>query len=208
MMLDTLLAMDLALILTFVSAGVLLNLTPGADVMFATACGVSGGWRGGVAASAGIALGAFGHSVLAAIGISAALMAMPWAYDAIRYAGAAYLLFLAFRAWRGPGEIGQAKGATSLRRAAIRGFLTNMLNPKVALFVLAFLPQFTQAQAGPVWQQILILGVMFSVTAFAVTAGYGAAAGLFGASLRRVSGVMNKVTAIIFGGLAARLLMD
>ena len=83
-----------------------------------------------------------------------------------------------------------------------------MLNPKVALFVLAFLPQFTQAQAGPVWQQILILGVMFSATAFAVTAGYGAAAGLFGASLRRVSGVMNKVTAIIFGGLAARLLMD
>lgn len=207
-MIDTLLAMDPVLILTFVSAGIVLNLTPGADVVFATACGVSGGWRSGVAAAAGITLGGLGHTVLAAVGVSTMLMAMPGAYDAIRYAGAAYLMFLAVKAWRAPAEIGAARGATSLRRAAARGFLTNMLNPKVALFVLAFLPQFTRPEVGPIWQQILILGVLFCVTGFFVTAGYGAAAGVFGTALRRVSGIMNKVTAIVFGGLAARLLLD
>lgn len=207
-MLQTLLTMDPLLILSFMSAGILLNLTPGADVVFATASGISGGWRNGVAAAAGIALGSSAHVALAAIGVSAAIMALPGAYDAIRYVGAAYLVFLAIKAWRDSGELGTAEGARGPIHALKRGFWTNLLNPKVALFVLAFLPQFTRLDAGPVWQQILILGAIFVATGFVITSSYGAAAGLFGTVMRRASGTLNKLTAIVFGGLAARLLWD
>ncbi len=207
-MLQTLLTMDPVVILSFMTAGILLNLTPGADVVFVTASGISGGWRNGVAASMGIALGSISHVVLAAIGVSAAIMALPWAYDAIRYAGAAYLVFLAIKAWRSDGDVGEGQGAHSVTQALKRGFLTNLLNPKVALFVLAFLPQFTRLEVGPVWQQILILGAIFVATGLVVTSSFGIAAGVFGTTIRRASGTLNKLTAIVFGGLAARLMWD
>ena len=89
-----------------------------------------------------------------------------------------------------------------------RGFTTNALNPKVALFVLAFLPQFTDPATGPVWRQILTLGALFSVTGFFVTAGYGAAAGYAGRALGRATGWMNRLAAVVFAGLATRLLLD
>ncbi|MEP2530254.1 LysE family translocator [Shimia sp.] len=207
-MIETFLNMDPVTIATFLMAGIVLNLTPGADVVFATASGISGGWRFGVAAAFGIALGAVVHITLAAVGISAALMALPWAYDAIRYLGAAYLLYLAVKSWRAPPETGNTQGAKGARQAIRRGFLTNLMNPKVALFVLAFLPQFTALEAGPVWHQILILGGLFTVTVFFITAAYGAAAGIAGTALRGASGLMNKISAIVFGGLAAKLVMD
>lgn len=207
-MLQTLFTMDPVLVLSFMTAGILLNLTPGADVAFVTASGVSGGWRNGVAASVGIALGSISHVVLAAVGVSAAIMALPWAYDAIRYAGAAYLAFLAIKTWRYNGEMGTAQAVRGAVHALKRGFLTNLLNPKVALFVLAFLPQFTRLDVGPVWQQILILGAIFVATGLVITSIYGVAAGVFGTTIRRASGTLNKLTAIVFGGLAARLMWD
>ena len=192
---------------TFLGAGLLLNLTPGADVMFASASGVAGGPRNGVAAAFGVALGGVLHTVLAAAGLAVILQTHPHAYDAVRYAGAGYLLFLAVKSWRtGPARPGH--GAKGLRRAVARGFVTNALNPKVALFVLAFLPQFTDPATGPVWAQILTLGGLFSVTGFFVTAGYGAAAGYAGQALGRATGWLNRLAAVVFAGLAARLLLD
>lgn len=191
----------------FLGAGVLLNLTPGADVMFATASGLTGGARAGVAAAFGVALGGLLHTALAAAGLAALLAASPMAFEAVRWLGAGYLGFLAIRTWRaGPSH--EVAGSGSLVRAVRRGFVTNAMNPKVALFVLAFLPQFTNPASGPVWQQILVLGLMFCVTGFFVTAAYGALAGVAGQSLRRASGWLNKLAAAVFALLAVRLVLD
>ena len=207
-MLETLLAMDPLVIASFMGAGILLNLTPGADVLFAMASGLAGGWRAGVAAAIGITLGAGFHLTLAAFGISAALVALPHAYDVIRYLGAAYLAYLAWRSWTAAPTDATTRGATRLGPAIRRGFLTNAMNPKVALFILAFLPQFTNPDVGPLWHQILILGLIFASTGFVINAAYGALAGVLGGKLNAVGGALNRLSAIVFGGLAARLVFE
>lgn len=199
--------LDPSAVAAFVGAGVLLNLTPGADVMFATASGMSGGPRVGVAAAFGVALGGFWHAILAAAGLSALLAAFPLAYDAVRYAGAAYLVFLAWKTWRA-GPAGAGDGVQRLGRAIRRGFVTNALNPKVALFILALLPQFTSPESGSLWAQILTLGGIFAVTGFFITAGYGVAAGVVGAQLSRHARTLNRVSAVVYAALALRLVLS
>lgn len=192
-------------LLTFAAAGILLNLTPGSDVMFATASGIAGGPRAGMAAGAGVGLGGFWHIGLAALGVAALLAAYPAAMTGLRWFGAAYLLYLAYAAWTaGPAQT--TTGTARLGRAFWRGFVTNALNPKVALFVLAFLPQFTDPARGPVWQQILILGAVFTTTGMVITASYGALAGVAGRALAARMGAMNKLAAGIFGLLALRMI--
>lgn len=200
------LGLDPSAVAAFVGAGVLLNLTPGADVMFATASGVSGGPRAGAAAALGVSLGALWHTALAAAGLTALLAAFPVAYDAVRYAGAAYLVYLAWKTWRA-GAAAPGAGVQRLGRAIWRGFVTNALNPKVALFILALLPQFTAPAAGPLWAQILALGMIFAFTGFFVTAGYGVAAGIVGAKLTRHARVLNRVSAVVYAALALRLVL-
>lgn len=200
------LGLDPSVVLAFVGAGIVLNLTPGADVMFASASGLSGGPRAGAAAALGVALGALMHTVLAAAGLSALIAASPVLFELVRWAGAGYLLFLAWKAWRA-GAVPAQGGETRLIGAIRRGFLTNALNPKVALFILALLPQFTAPEAGPLWAQILALGAIFSVTGFFITAGYGMAAGLLGARLNRHARALNRVSAVVYGGLALRLVL-
>lgn len=201
------LGLDPVTLASFVGAGVLLNLTPGADVMFASASGIAGGPRTGVAAALGISLGSLMHTGLAALGLSALLLAVPPAYDAVRYLGAGYLVFLAVKAWRA-GAAPRVAGAPSLARAVRRGFVTNALNPKVALFILALLPQFTNPGTGPLWAQILFLGAVFATTGFLITAAYGAAAGFAGHALGRAMGALNKLAALVFAALAVRLVLD
>ncbi len=194
-------------LLAFAGAGVLLNLTPGADVMFATASGMAGGPRAGMAAGAGVGLGGFWHVGLAALGVAALLAAHPAAMTGLRWFGAGYLLYLAWTSWQaGPAQT--QNGSTSLSRAFWRGFVTNALNPKVALFVLAFLPQFTDPARGPVWQQILVLGAVFTLTGMCITAGYGAMAGFAGQALSARMGVMNKLAAGVFALLALRMIKE
>lgn len=206
-MIETLLLMDPTTVAAFLLAGIVLNLTPGADVMFATACGLSSGWRGGVAAAFGVALGSVVHVGLATVGISAAILAVPHAYDIIRWAGAIYLLWLAWAAWTAPPPEPD-QGRRTYQAAIRKGFVTNLLNPKVALFIMAFLPQFATPEIGPIWHQTLGLGLLFIVTGLVITSGYGAFAGLFGAALGKVQGVMGKVSALVFGGLAARIILE
>ncbi|MFZ5963484.1 LysE family translocator [Thalassococcus sp. BH17M4-6] len=207
-MLDTLLALPMSTLLAFAGAGILLNLTPGADVMFATASGMRGGARAGVAAALGVALGSVFHVALAVLGVAAALRAMPEALQVIRWAGAAYLLWLAWAAWTAEPETEDARGAQSLAIALRRGFVTNVLNPKVGLFILAFLPQFADPALGPVAPQMALLGAIFVATGLIITSAYGALAGLFGAGLRRHQRITNRIAAAVFGGLAARLVLD
>lgn len=192
----------------FLAAGIVLNLTPGADVMFATASGIAGGPRAGAVAGLGVGLGGLWHVGLAALGISALIAAHPAALLGLKWAGAVYLLWLAWKSWRATAAPALAGGERRALAALGRGFVTNALNPKVALFVLAFLPQFTDAARGPVWQQILVLGALFTLTGTAITAGYGALAGLAGRRLGARLGLLNRVAALMFGGLALRLVWE
>ncbi|MGR3501910.1 LysE family translocator [Pseudaestuariivita sp.] len=205
---DVLTGFDPALLVAFIAAGLLLNLTPGADFVFVSASGIAGGPRIGMAAALGINIGITVHVAMAAGGVSALLLADPASYDVIRYAGAAYLAWLAIQAWRDSGTLGKGRAAPSAAAAVRRGFFTNVLNPKTALFIFAFIPQFTDPAIGPVWMQILILGAIFQIFGMAFSLALGAAAGLFADRLRARVRVLNKITAILFGGLAARLVID
>jgi threonine/homoserine/homoserine lactone efflux protein len=150
-------------LLLFVIAGLALNLTPGPDLLYITARSLGQGWRAGAASSLGIAAGCLVHTAAAALGISALLQAAPLAYDAIRLAGAAYLVWLGVQALR-PRAAAAGVAALppeSLRRVFWQGFATNVLNPKVALFFLAFLPQFADPARGAFALQVLVLGLIF-----------------------------------------------
>ena len=204
-MIDLALSIPLLTYATFMGAAGLLYFTPGADMMFTIASGMRGGAASGVAAAGGIGLGVLGHVVIAAAGLAVLLLTYPIAYDALRYAGAAYLLWLAWHSWTDTAPPAQREGRRDIGRAFRRGFLTNILNPKVGLFVLAFLPQFADPAIGPVWQQILLLGALLTIGQLIVYSVIGGFAGVLAARLKRASGWMGKLSAIVFGGLAVRL---
>ena len=196
-------------LLAFLAAAIVLNLTPGADVLFATTCGLRGGPRAGAAAGLGAALGSLWHVGLSAFGLSALLVAVPNALTALRWFGAAYLLWLAWQSWHaGGGEVAEGEAARITPGAAMRrAFLINTANPKVALFMLAFLPQFTEPGLAPIWQQIVFLGLMVTVTGGIITGAYGALAGWLGGSLARRMSVLNRIAAIMLVILAARFVL-
>lgn len=207
-MFDLVFAFDPAVLTAFVLAGLLLNITPGADFIFVTASGISGGARIGMAAGVGINLGMVVHVSAAAAGVSTLLQAYPAAYDTIRYAGAAYLLYLAVQMWRSGDDAGSGSAAITIRTAIRRGFITNVLNPKTALFIFAFIPQFTDPAIGPLWQQILILGAIFQVNGFLFILALGAAAGTLSGLLRRHTRLLTRISSLMFGGLALRFALD
>lgn len=207
-MIDLALSIPLLTYVTFLGAALLLYLTPGADMMFTIASGLRGGPRAGIAAAFGIGLGVMGHVIIAAAGLAVLLITYPWAYDVVRYAGAAYLLWLAWHSWTTDTQPEERTGRSDILRAFRRGFLTNILNPKVGLFVMAFLPQFADPALGPVWEQILILGILLSLGELLTYCGLGAFAGLASDRIRGASRWMGKASAIIFGGLAVRIALD
>lgn len=195
----------------FLVAALALNLTPGADMTYVLARSVGQGRRAGVLSALGVAAGSIVHTVAAAVGLSALLMHSETAFLAIKYAGAAYLLYLAWRALRTPPP---ALGATPLPvsggRVFLEGALTNVLNPKVALFFLAFLPQFTDAGRGSVAWQIVFLGTLFNCGGTAVNVAValsGSAAAHLIRGSRRAAAVLRWFTAAVFAGLALRLVV-
>jgi len=204
-LLETAQAMELWGILSFMGAALVLYLTPGADMMFTLASGMRGGPRAGLAAAVGISLGVACHVLIAALGLAVLVAASPWALTAIRWAGAVYLAWLAYEAWRHAGEIEERAGRADVWRAFRRGFVTNILNPKVALFILAFLPQFAQPEAGPLWHQILILGGLLALGGLITDGAYGLFAGVMAQRLRRRATALGRLSSVIFGGLAVRL---
>ena len=202
---DTIANIPLASLLTFIGGGLLLNLAPGQDVMFATACGIKGGPRAGALAGLGVGLGVLFHLTLATVGLGAIAAEYPQVLTAVKYLGAAYLLLLAWQSWNAEPHALTTRTPESAWRIARRGALSNILNPKPVLFLLAFLPQFTNPAFGPIWQQILGLGLIFAFTGTLVTMGYGVVAGYVGHMLGKRLGLLNKIAAVMFAGLAIRL---
>jgi threonine/homoserine/homoserine lactone efflux protein len=150
----------------FVLSGFLLNITPGPDTLYILGRSSTQGWRAGAVAALGIGAGTLIHICAAALGLSAILAASATAFTAIKFIGAAYLLYVGISLIRSAGTSQSSRSAVAARPASMRGifiqgFLTNVLNPKVALFFLALLPQFVASDAGSKPLAFLFLGAIF-----------------------------------------------
>ncbi len=207
-MLDAASAMSGVSLGVFLGAVVILFVTPGPNMMFTIACGLAGGPRAGLAAGFGGAAGMIVHTAAVAAGLAALLHAAPGLYDAVRFGGAAYLIWLAVEAWRAGDALESRLGRDVPWRAFRRAFLTCLLNPKVAIFMLAFLPQFVDPEAGPAAPQIVLLGLIVAVFALLFDGAYGLFAGVAADRLRRASKTLNRISAVVFGGLAVRIALD
>jgi threonine/homoserine/homoserine lactone efflux protein len=150
----------------FIASGLLLNVTPGPDTAYIVGRSVQLGWRGGVVAVLGIEAGCLLHVFAAAIGLSALLAASSMAFTLVKWAGAAYLCFMGVKMLLARAPMPAATtvngtGAISLRQVFLQGALTNALNPKVALFFLAFLPQFVSTDSPHKAAAFTLLGLIF-----------------------------------------------
>lgn len=193
-------------LLAFIPAALALNLTPGADMMFCLGLGLRAGPHPAIAASAGIAAGGMVHVTLAGLGLAALIAAHPLTLDAIRWLGVAYLLWLAAQALR-QGPLRPHAPVLSPARAFREGMVVNLLNPKVILFVLAFVPQFVDP-ARALLPQFLIYGLVLALGGFVINGAVGVFAGGLGRRLAtspRLARGLGLASAAIFTALAARL---
>jgi threonine/homoserine/homoserine lactone efflux protein len=166
-------------LVVFVAAALVLLLTPGPAVLYIVARSIGQGRRAGLVSMLGVHAGTLVHVACAAAGLSALLAASATAFSAMKYLGAAYLIYLGIRRWRDRSTIvaAEAPAARTLGRAFLDGVVVNVLNPKTALFFLAFLPQFVDAARGGVGSQILALGVLFVLLGLVTDGGYALVAG-------------------------------
>jgi threonine/homoserine/homoserine lactone efflux protein len=197
----------------FILSGLLLNVTPGPDTAYIFGRSIQLGWRGGAAAAIGICCGCLVHVFGAAIGLSALLMASSTAFTVLKLAGAAYLLLTGIQMLLSrPQPIAGAAGAaeTSLARVFWQGALTNVLNPKVALFFLAFLPQFVAAESAHKTLAFLALGLIFIFNGTLWCLGIAAFAASAASRIRRAASVMawiNRALGGLFVYLGIRVAM-
>jgi threonine/homoserine/homoserine lactone efflux protein len=200
--------LDPTLFLAFLLAAWVLILTPGPDMLFVIGQTLSGGAGRGWAALLGIGTGALVHVALAVSGIAALLAASPALFDALRVAGAIYLLWLAWgalrSAWRGGAEM---RPAAPARLAFRDGLVTNLTNPKVVLFFLAFLPQFVDPDRAPAWVQMALLGPLVPLMGVPFYGLLIAGAGRAAARLSAFSRWLDGLAGLLFLGLGIRLLV-
>ena len=194
----------------FALASVLLALTPGPNLLYLVSRTLCQGRRAGVVSLAGTSLGFVFHAFAAALGLSAIFLTVPVLYDAVRYAGAGYLLWLAWQALR-PGGQGvfapRALPQDSPRRLFRMGLVTSLLNPKVALFYLALFPQFIDAGRGSVLAQGLVLGLLQLVISSTSDLVFVLAAGAITGWLARRP-FWSAVQRWVLAGIAVRLAFD
>lgn len=192
----------------FVGASLLLLVVPGPAVLYIVTQSVSHGRRAGIVAVAGITTGTLVHIAAATVGLSALLASSAVAFDAVKYLGAAYLVVMGIRRLAGlePDLELQARPSRSLGRLYRQGIVVNTLNPKTALFFLAFLPQFVDPEAGAAWAQILLLGILFACLGFLSDGTWALVAGTLGERLRRSARfprIQRYVSGSVFVGLGA-----
>ena len=191
-----------------------LVLTPGPNMIYLISRSITQGRAAGLASLGGVALGFLIYMLAAAFGITALLFAVPYAYDALRLAGAAYLLWLAWQALkpggRSPFEV-KILPVDSAKKLFAMGLITNLLNPKVAMLYLALLPQFIDVQAGSVLGQSLVLGATQIAISLSVNAAIAIMAGTIAAFLRArpTWGLVQRwLMGTVLAGLAARMAME
>lgn len=197
----------------FLLAAVLITLTPGPDNLSVLSLGLSRGRPAGIGFGLGCALGCFTHTLWAALGVTALIAASPMAFQLLKLAGAGYLLWLGWQCLRSDGaklapEAGTRAEPVPMRTYLARGFIANAINPKVALFFLAFLPQFVDPSRGAAGAQTALLGTLFAAQTVVIFGAIGYYAGALGNWLRGRSGVgrwLDRATGVLFIGLGLRL---
>ncbi|WP_379068412.1 LysE family translocator [Mesorhizobium sp. UC22_110] len=202
---------DFSILILFAGAALVLTATPGPDMLLIASRSISQGRSAGFLTYAGIAAGTYCHALAAGLGLSQLFVAVPVAYEIVRWAGCAYLLYLAYKTLRSEGSAfapSTALRKISDRRIFTEGLLTNLLNPKVALFVLALFPQFVNPAHGSLLLQMVVLatvlnGIGFFVNGAVVMLGSRIQRSLFG--FRRFPKLPQYLLATVFTGLAARL---
>jgi threonine/homoserine/homoserine lactone efflux protein len=190
----------------FVAAAVVLLITPGPAVLYIVTRSVEQGRLAGLVSALGVHVGTLVHVAAAALGVSALLVSSALAFDIVKYLGALYLVYIGVRklvGWDQPAG-GQALAPRSLRRLFGQGVVVNILNPKTALFFLAFLPQFVDVSKGAVGFQILVLGLIFVALGVLSDGLYAVAAGTAGGWLKREGRILRAeryVGGTVFVGL-------
>ena len=208
-------------LIAFFGVAVLLALSPGPDNLFVLMQSVQRGWRVGIAVVVGLCLGVVVHTTAVALGLAAVFAASSIAFTVLKWCGAAYLAYLAWGAWRAPVSEAKNHAGAHPERASSnqidskevltmvrRGVVMNLTNPKVLIFFLAFLPQFADPSIGPVGPQIFVFGAVFILAAFLVFGAIALFSGAFGNLLLRSPRAqfwLNKITAVVFVGLAVKL---
>ncbi|MBA9002930.1 LysE family translocator [Thermomonospora cellulosilytica] len=203
--------MDQRLLVLFTVTTLIAMVTPGPDMLFVLGCGMRGGPRAGLLATAGVAVSEAIHIAVAAVGLAALFAAVPVAFTVVRILGAAYLIYLGVqiirKRRRGMDEPVAGRGMSD-RRAFVSGLVTNLLNPKMVTFTIAFLPQFVDPSLGRVWLQFAILGAVMIALEFLVDGTVGVLAGRIGGWLRTRHKARRRIdtaTGGIFIGLGVRL---
>jgi len=209
-------------LLLFIAAGLLLNLTPGPDVLYIVSRALRAGTRAGIVAGLGVTAGCFVHITAAAVGVSALMAASTTAFAVLKWAGAAYLLWAGVRMLRSkaPAEAPELAAAGAdlspaerprMARVFLGGFWTNALNPKVALFFLAFVPQFIAPDAANKPLAFFLLGVLFNFNAIFVNIGWASLAGWMArrvGAVRRGMHWLERCAGLMFIGFGLKLALS
>ena len=199
-------------LLLFISASIALALAPGPDNLFVLSQSALYGSRSGLLVTLGLCTGLLLHIAAATLGVAAIFQTSPLAFNLLKAVGAAYLVFLAVQAFKASAAGLEVRPHSGLdgRELYLRGIIMNVTNPKVALFFLAFLPQFTDGTRGSVARQMSLLGSFFMASTFLVFGAVACFAGYLGDRLQRSSAMqkaLNRVAGSIILALAVRLLM-
>ncbi len=203
-------------LLLFIGAGILLNLTPGPDVLYIVSHALRSGARAGMVAALGITAGCFVHIFAAAVGVSALMAASATAFTVLKWVGAAYLVYVGVRMLTSKTQDAAFSVANSTENAAavalphvfFRGFWTNALNPKVALFFLAFVPQFIGPAVEHKALAFLLLGLLFNFNGLWVNIGWALAAAWLAsraAVVRQSMGWLDRITGALFIAFGLKL---
>ena len=198
--------------LVFFMSSILLALTPGPDNLFVLAQAAQHGKMAGIAVTTGLCTGLLVHTAAVSLGVAAIFQASALAFALLKYIGAAYLLYLAWQSIRAGAAVngGRQAGHLNFARLYGRGIIMNVTNPKVSIFFLAFLPQFTDPNRGPLVPQILVLGLLFILSTIVIFGGISIFAGGVGSRFRkslRVQILLNRLAAGVFIALAVKLAM-
>ena len=199
-------------LLPFLGIAMLLSLAPGPDNIFVLLQSAMHGTRAGLTVVLGLCTGLLVHTAVVAVGLAALLAASAVAFTILKVAGALYLVYLAWQAFRAPvGQVGTpGHAARPVRNMYLRGVVMNLTNPKVVIFFLAFLPQFVNPQQGHVAVQLMVLGFVFIVATLLVFGSIAWFSGVFGRVLMRsarVQRAVNWFAGTVFLALAGRLVL-
>ena len=198
----------------FIAASFLLCLAPGPDNIYVLTQGMTKSKKAAIVTTLGLCSGIVIHTAAAAFGISVIFQTSELAFNIVKYAGAAYLLYIAYQAFKyrnEPLDLSVQNSSSELKKLYVKGFFMNVLNPKVSIFFLAFLPQFVTPANGNVPMQMIMLGLIFMALTIVVFSSIGVAGNLLSSRLQEnpsIVKIMNLLTSFVLGGLAIKLALS